>query len=150
MKKNKGFTLIELLIALAILAILGAVAVPIYRGYMAGSAKSEAKSNLQTLSMLLEIYYTDKAKYAPADGTYNWQEPATNNFSNTFPCGGTGFLPSFCPRKATGGTQANYDYQLVVGGSGTTYTATATGRSGTIAAGSTLTIDQAGTKGVGW
>ena len=151
MKKKNGFSLIELLITLVILAVLGAVAIPIYTGYITGSARSEAKSNLQTLSLLLETYFADNNRYNPsADGnaTYNWQEPATNNFSNTFPCGGTGFLPSFCPRQATSGTQANYDYQLVIA-SATTYTATATGVRGPVN-GDSLTINQAGNKTGSW
>lgn len=150
MKNKKGFTLIEIIVALAILAILGAVAVPIYRGYMTGSAKSEAKSNLQTLSMLLDTYYSDNAKYAPANDTYDWINDSsgtvtTNEFSS--------WLPSFQPKKATGGAAANYDYTLVTTTTSTTadtYTATAAPRSGTVVAGSgNLTITQNGTK-TGW
>ena len=49
MKKDKGFTLIELLIAVAIVGILAAVAVPAYGDYIARSRRAEAISNLQNL-----------------------------------------------------------------------------------------------------
>jgi len=42
MKKEKGFTVIELMVVLIILAILAAIAVPIYRNYIARSFASEA------------------------------------------------------------------------------------------------------------
>lgn len=157
MKNKKGFTLIELLIALAILAILGAVAVPIYTGYMSGSAKSEAKANLQTLAMLLDTYYSDNAKYTPATTyptTYTWQNNesgtvTTNDFCSGTGCtGGSNWLPSFQPKKATGGTAANYRYTLQVT-SATAYTATAIPERGPVLNSGNLEITEAGAK-AGW
>ncbi len=44
MKKKRGFTLTELLIALAIMAIMAAVVISVYRGYV----RKTARSSLQT------------------------------------------------------------------------------------------------------
>ncbi len=44
MMKKKGFTLMELIIALAIMAIMAAIAVGVYRGYV----RKAARSSLQT------------------------------------------------------------------------------------------------------
>ncbi|HBO84711.1 MAG: hypothetical protein A2073_00425 [Deltaproteobacteria bacterium GWC2_42_11] len=149
MKKKNGFSLIELLITLVILAVLGAVAIPIYTGYITGSARSEAKSNLQTISLLLETYFADNNRYAQVGdaipATYNWVNDdagtvTTDNFA--------AWLPSFQPQKATGGQAANYNYQLVIA-SATTYTATATGVRGPVN-GDSLTINQAGNKTGSW
>jgi type IV pilus assembly protein PilE len=63
MGRSKGFTLIELMIAVAILGILGAIAVPMYRGYMEDARKSEAKSNLETLRVIEEQEFQDKGFY---------------------------------------------------------------------------------------
>ncbi len=47
MKKNKGFTLIELMIALALIAILSAVAVGVYRSYVKNAAKSSLQADVR-------------------------------------------------------------------------------------------------------
>lgn len=44
MERKKGFTMTELLIALAIMAIMAAVVISVYRGYV----KKAARSSLQT------------------------------------------------------------------------------------------------------
>lgn len=63
MKKDKGFTLIELLIAVAIVGILAAVAVPAYGDYIARSRRAEAISNLQNLVNTLENCYSLNQNY---------------------------------------------------------------------------------------
>ena len=45
MKKKKAFTLMELLIALALLAIMAAVAVGVYRGYVKKAARSQVETD---------------------------------------------------------------------------------------------------------
>ncbi len=45
MRKKKAFTLIELLIALALLAIMSAVAVGVYRGYVRKAARSHVETD---------------------------------------------------------------------------------------------------------
>ncbi|MBE0617913.1 MAG: prepilin-type N-terminal cleavage/methylation domain-containing protein, partial [Proteobacteria bacterium] len=67
MKKN-GFTLVELMIVVAILGILAAIAVPMYRGYVTTAKRAEAKSNLETIRLLQEQYYADHREYV--EGVY--------------------------------------------------------------------------------
>lgn len=64
MKKDKGFTLIELLIAVAIVGILAAVAIPAYGDYIARSRRADAISNLQNLVNVLENCYSLNQSYA--------------------------------------------------------------------------------------
>lgn len=68
-KKNVGFTLIELMIAVAIIGILAAIAVPSYERYVARSKASEAPSNLLQIAALQEQFYRDFRLYALSFGS---------------------------------------------------------------------------------
>ena len=63
LKDNDGFTLIELLIVVAIIAIMGAVAVRLYTGVLSSTNVTAAKTDLNTFSQQLEIYYLQNNSY---------------------------------------------------------------------------------------
>lgn len=70
MKKSQGFTLIELMIAVAIVGILSAVAVPAYSDFMKKSRRSDAVSALLALQMAEEKVKARTGSYeAFADST---------------------------------------------------------------------------------
>lgn len=104
-QKTSGFTLIELMIVIAIVAIVTAVALPSYRGYVQRSYRSEAKAGLMQAAQWME-------RAATANGTY----PLTAAFPATL--------------KKT--PSDKYDIS-VASTDGSTYTLTAT-RKGTQAA----------------
>ena len=58
-----GFTLIELLISVAIVALLAAVAVPAYTGYVEKARRSDATTGLTKIAAELERCYTQFTKY---------------------------------------------------------------------------------------
>jgi prepilin-type N-terminal cleavage/methylation domain-containing protein len=62
--RNKGFTLIELLVIMAIMSILGAIAVTSYIGSTLKAARSEAYSNLESLRMFEEQRFAERAEYS--------------------------------------------------------------------------------------
>lgn len=64
---TRGFSLIELLIAMAIVAILAAVAIPNYRNYVLRSGRVEALGALSALAALQERYRLDHNGYATLD-----------------------------------------------------------------------------------
>ena len=55
--KRKGFTLIELLIVILVLAILMAVALPLYLSAVADSQRKTCRANMQTIANAVQAKY---------------------------------------------------------------------------------------------
>ena len=56
---RKGFTLIEVLVVAVIVAILAAVAIPAYNGYIQTSKERVAKNTAGTVAAAIAAYYAD-------------------------------------------------------------------------------------------
>jgi prepilin-type N-terminal cleavage/methylation domain-containing protein len=54
--KNAGFTLIELMVAVGVIAVLSAFAIPIYNGYVATSRVGALTNNIATVEVFEEDY----------------------------------------------------------------------------------------------
>jgi prepilin-type N-terminal cleavage/methylation domain-containing protein len=65
MTAHRGFTLIELMIAVAILAIVSAIAVPAYNNYVREGRLGAMRQNLDTLRIAVEDFRLENAA-----GTY--------------------------------------------------------------------------------
>ncbi len=95
---NGGFTLIELMVAVAIVGILAAIAIPSYQESMRKSRRSDAQGSLMSLASGMERYFTQNNTYCDIGGT---GAAAANT------CGGaandTGLPPGtiFAPRGET-------------------------------------------------
>lgn len=63
LKLNRGFTLIELLIAVAIIGILAAVALPSYSDYVTRGYLVDATTALSTSRSQMEQYFQDNRTY---------------------------------------------------------------------------------------
>jgi len=62
----RGFTLIEIMIAMAILAIISAVAIPIYTSYSENTYRGEAQADLLKCAQGLERYASENWSYVGA------------------------------------------------------------------------------------
>ena len=60
---NHGFTLLELLIAVAIIGILAAIAIPMYSDYVTRSRRADGQAKLMQVAQELERCYTQFSKY---------------------------------------------------------------------------------------
>ena len=79
-----GFTLIELMITVAIIAVLSAVAIPAYLGYLRRSYLSEATTSISAIKSAEESYFTINGCYVaaaahpasiPAGTKADWGDP---------------------------------------------------------------------------
>lgn len=71
MRRISGFTLIELMIAILVMGVLTAIALPSYRDYVTRGKITEATSNLADMRVKLEQFFQDNRTYVGAcvDGT---------------------------------------------------------------------------------
>lgn len=121
-----GFTLIELMIVVAIIAILAAIALPIYQDYVTRSKITEATNNLSAYRVAMEQYYQDNRTYG-GGGNCGASLTAVNNISHyfTLTCTPAGSATAASPQS---------------------YVATETGNAGSAVSGFTYTIDNANNK----
>lgn len=63
-RKQDGFTLMELMVAMAVVAILAAIALPNYTAFVQRGKLAEATSNLAAMRVLMEQYFMDNRTYA--------------------------------------------------------------------------------------
>lgn len=77
--RPQGFTLIELLVALAILAIVSAIAVPIYTQYSIRTFRTDAQKDLMLCAQGMERFASQNFTYAGAVGPGDDTGPVTDN-----------------------------------------------------------------------
>ncbi len=67
--KQYGVTLIELLMAMAIIAVISSIAIPMYSGYISTARETEAWYNISDIKMAEEEYFLENNSYFPAAGS---------------------------------------------------------------------------------
>lgn len=136
------------MIVVAILGIIATIAIPSYFGYISSAKKSEAKTNIQSLKLLLEQYYAENSRYCPETNcsgiTYTYTEDNSGNPTCSANCI-TDYLPGFTPKSAAGSNAVLYDYTISLT-SNTAFTITASPVSGRGAPSGNLCINQDGDK----
>ncbi|WP_180175355.1 MULTISPECIES: type IV pilin protein [Acinetobacter] len=76
---SAGFTLLELMVAVIILAILAAIAMPMYSNYITKAKARSAQSDLVALSVVMESLYQRNLKYVDSAGEKTVSDYFTTN-----------------------------------------------------------------------
>ena len=74
-----GFTLIELMIAIAVVGILAAIALPSYQNYVLKSGRADAKTGLFEAAQMLERCFTRNSSYAACPGAAGYPRNTEND-----------------------------------------------------------------------
>ena len=69
MSRNRGFTLIELMIAMVIIAVVAAIAIPAYTKSAMKGRRADAKESLVKISQALERCYSQYGLYTSGNCT---------------------------------------------------------------------------------
>lgn len=65
-RENEAFTLIELMIAIAIIGILAAIAIPAFTSYRVRAHNSSAESDLKRVQTTFEVFFNENRNYPDA------------------------------------------------------------------------------------
>ncbi len=106
--RPRGVTLIELMIAVAIVAILMAVALPSYRDQVRRSTRAEAQAYLMSVASRQQQFLVDTRAYAATLDAVGVPVPSStaSNYTRSMPTPGTA-PPSFTVTLTPTGNQAS-------------------------------------------
>lgn len=76
----KGFTLIELMIAVAIIGILAAIAIPSYLNFQAKTKRTEVKTNLGAIHGAQVSYYSENNIFSNDFNQIRWVPVGSNYY----------------------------------------------------------------------
>jgi type IV pilus assembly protein PilA len=86
MKKQSGFTLIELMIVVAIIAILAAIAMPAYQGYVAKAKFSDVINSVGAVKTQVELCYNENNSLEDCSNSksgYGWKIGAKEDYKTS-------------------------------------------------------------------
>jgi prepilin-type N-terminal cleavage/methylation domain-containing protein len=85
MKKERGFTLVELLVVVAILGVLGSMAMPLYNTWQQRAYGSEAIVMMKQLTEGQILYYLENDEYFPGSGDPGYPTYVVTKKGNSTP-----------------------------------------------------------------
>lgn len=118
---NHGFTVIELMIVVAVIGIIAAIAIPIYRDYITTAKQESARAVLETFPVLVEQHRAETGWMSPTNAGLNPVVNAVHTFvyqeNNDGTVSTDTITPNFRGFRAKSPTQTDaviYHYQLEI------------------------------------
>jgi len=113
---NRGFTLIEVMMAVAIVGILTAIALPNYRNHIVRGALTDAVNGLATMRAQMERHFQDNRSYATT-GTFTTPcasaDASTRTFGNfVISCLGTPTATAFSLQALGSGNVNGFTFTI--------------------------------------
>ena len=105
--KKSGFTLIELVIAIAVVAILAAVALPAYQSSVQKARRSDAKDALLRVQIEQEKWRTNSISYTGSLSVLNLSSTSSEGYYNIEITPGTASPTGFEVTATATGAQAD-------------------------------------------
>lgn len=108
------------MIVVVILAVLGAIAIPIYNNYISSAKQNAARTVLEQIPIILESYRAENGNMCPAcnaDGTYTYGYTETDGgVENFLPATNrlTVVYPEFTPKAKSNSSDILYHYNLQI------------------------------------
>lgn len=106
-RTNRGFTLIELMIVVTVVAILAAIALPMFNDQIRKSRRTDAQREMIEYAQALERFFTTNGKYQSAANTCGVAAPTTNQFYTIVGACGSETTFTITATPKTGTSQAN-------------------------------------------
>jgi type IV pilus assembly protein PilE len=115
-RASAGFTLIEVMITVAIVAILGMVALPSYRDYITRGHLTDAVNGLATVRADMERHFQDNRSYATV-GSFVTPCASTSTTTRTFnlftvSCSGTPTGTAYTLQAVGSGAAAGFTFTV--------------------------------------
>lgn len=107
LRHQPGFSLIELMIAVAVVAILAAIALPSYRDYMRRGARAEAQAHMMDIAGRQGQFLIDSRAYAATIAALGLATPSSLNGKYTFAIVTAATPPTFTITATAVGDQAH-------------------------------------------
>lgn len=105
-KKTKGFTLIEIMVAVGILAIISAIAIPAYQNYVRSGRIQECANEVAAIRLAEEEFRMERDSYFAANGIAALEAASLGYYQSAFTTAAA-ILAANCVINVTAGGSPN-------------------------------------------
>ena len=110
---ESGFTLIELMVTVAVVAIIAAIAVPSYQGYISDSYRNQAAVDAKVCALALERFYSEGFTYVGGDSECDANSPTNGTAQYTLSVSASVSSYTITATPVSGGSCADASVECV-------------------------------------